>query len=151
MFPRVTVLWTAAALAASLSACASSVSLHPVGWRPAGQRVWAAAFEGLDVESGGAGGTGRHLTAEFAIHNTSLSPVTLAAARLSTGAGALESLPAPGGDSSRTVPAGETRRIALEFRLNRPEIRRLEEPLSLVLSLAQSGQTREIAVPLERD
>ncbi len=151
MSPRVIALWTAAALAASLCACASAVSLHPVGWRPAGPGVWAAAFEGLDLETRGAGGTGRLLTAELAIHNTSLTPVTLAAARLATGSGSLEGLPAAGGESSRTVPAGETKRIALEFRLDRPEIRRLARPISLVLSLAQSGSLREIAVPLARD
>jgi len=144
----------AAALVSALSACAAAaIHYRPRDWRPAGTGRWVTTVEGVDLETRGAGGRGRMLSAELTIHNTSLVPVVVAGARLSTATGSIESAPAPEGDAAaRTVGGGETRRVAWEFPLSGSAGGRgIEEPVTLLVSLRLSGQDREIAVPLLRD
>ena len=153
MLPRRAKGWAASLILSTLIACASGARYRPSEWRPAGEGRWAATVEGLDIETAGVAGSGPRLAVELALHNTSLAPVSVDGARLSGGGRAVECTPPPAGQASaRAVPAGQTRRVALEFRLDAPGHRTFADPDLLVLRLRSgNGETRELEVALVRE
>jgi hypothetical protein len=152
MHSRAWRLAAAAAFVATFAVCASTaIHYRPRDWRSAGTGRWVTTIEGVDLETRGAGGRGRTLSAELTIHNTSLAPVVVAGARLSTANGSIESASAPEADAAaRTVEGGQTRRVAWEFELPASGAG-AGEPVTLFVSLRLGGQDREIAVPLVPD
>jgi hypothetical protein len=72
--------------------------------------------------------------------------------QLSTSEGVFNSAP-PGLEtlSSRTVAAGETKRVSLPFRFDRPIQDVLVEPLTLTISLKTSTGPREVRIPLQKN
>lgn len=137
-----------------LAGCGAAIHYRPRDWRVAGPQRWAAAVEGLDIETTGivseAGAKAIH--PELTIHNTALVPAVLTRGRLVTQAGVFDTEPA-GPDSlpSRTVAPGETKRVTLTFRFEKPLSAILVGTVELSVFAEASGAAREVRIPLQKE
>ena len=106
----------------------------------------------MDLEIGTVGGSAgdRRLDPALTVHNTSLQPLVLRGAVLTTGAGSYSSASPPGGEAALAVAPGETKRVALRFELPGQVGEVLVDPVTLSLSFRVGDRTREISVPLTR-
>ncbi|MGH9368876.1 MAG: hypothetical protein ACRD3M_14520 [Thermoanaerobaculia bacterium] len=140
-------------MALAAGACASLVDYRPRDWRATGERRWGATVDELDIETQGLVGSSgsRRLAPELTIHNTSLAAAVVTGGRIETGVGVFSSDAAtPQQEASRTITPGETRRVTLSFRLDRPVEAVLVDPVTLTVTLRTASGTREVSIPMRK-
>lgn len=141
-------------LAILASGCDPGFYYRPVGWNQVGEARWAWSTGGLDLETGGFlgldGSSG--WSVEVTIRNRSAKQAVVTGAELRTKSGDFQSLPVSDEQTVyRTVVPGESKRITLSFRFDRPLKKIVVDPVRLTLHVEFGEEATAIPIELVRE